>query len=143
MRCTPHIPSVLGYTFSANERPADMADPLKHTKAMIVVLAMPDCPACIEYKPRFEKMVDHFVAHGVPFAYYEPGQAIAKGMIPVLIVDATSTDPNVQQFCDAHNVDAMPTTILLTRSIAPQRIQGSISDDEIYQLLSAAQIANR
>jgi len=116
---------------------------LQATKVVIVVFAMPGCPACADYQPRFTKQVEGFKHYGAPFVFYTPGQKLAPGQIPVVILDGTSQDPSIVSFADLYQVSAMPTTILLTYNAPPYRAEGAISDQEVYDLLSSAVHANR
>ena len=116
---------------------------LDNVRCLIVLLAMPGCPACEDYTPRFEREVGRWQKFGVPLVYYAPGATITKKTIPIMIVDATSADPGVQAFCDLHKVQGMPTTLLLTHNAPPVRIEGSVPDEEIYRLLESAAYANR
>lgn len=116
---------------------------LDHIKAMVVLLVMPGCEHCDEFKPRFDRYVDHFQKHGAPLVDYTPGQAIKKGSIPVMVIDATSEDPNIQAFCDLHAVSGMPTLILLTYNHAPVKIEGAVEDAKIYEALTSAVLAAR
>jgi thioredoxin-related protein len=116
---------------------------LQATKVVLVVFAMDGCPACADFTPRFTKQVEGFQHYRVPFVFYSPGQKLLPGQIPVLILDGTSQDPSVVSFADQYQVSAMPTTILLTYNAAPYRVEGAISDQEIYDLLSTAAATNR
>lgn len=116
---------------------------LANVKSMIVVFVLAGCEACSEYKPRFERLVHGFQQHGCPLAWYRPGQLIQPGVIPVLMVDAASTDPNIQAFGDQHAISALPTTLLLTRNARPVKLEGAIDDAQIYQVLASATLANR
>ena len=120
-----------------------MSDDLSHTQSMIIVFAMAGCPACEEYKPRFEKMVAGFQRHGVPIVYHVHGRAIARGTIPLLIVDAASENPSVVSLADQYGVSGLPSTLLLTRRGRPVRLEGAVDDQQIYDLLAAASQANR
>lgn len=117
-------------------------DHFKNTKSLILVLAMPGCPACEDYKPRFEKMVAGFKAYGVPFHYYD-NTAPPPGSIPVLIVDATSPDPRIQQFCDGNKIQNMPTTMLFQRYGRPSQLEGALDDQQIFDLLTKAVYLNK
>lgn len=119
-----------------------MSADLRNVKSLIIVFAMPGCPACEDYSPRLYRMIEGFKRHGVPFLIYNNG-TIQRGQIPVLVYDGASTDAGVQALCDQYGVTAMPTTVLLTRNGKPQKIEGAIPDDELYQLLASAAIANR
>ncbi len=120
-----------------------MANPLDNVKAMLVLLVMPGCEHCDEFKPRFERYVDHFQKHNAPLVDYTPGQSIRRGTIPVMVIDATSDDPNIQAFCDLHKVSGMPTLLLLTHNRAPVKIEGAVEDGRIYEVLTSAVLAAR
>lgn len=112
------------------------------SRATIILFVMPGCEACEEFKPRFERMVKTFQAHGQPLAYYR-NKPLAPGQIPIVVLDATSQDPSVVGLADAHKVEGMPTTILLTHNAKPVQLLGSVPDEEIHALLVSACIANR
>lgn len=111
---------------------------LSHCRAVIVVIVMADCPYCEEYKPRLEKEVERWRKHGAPIVFGEKGQAFAAGQIPILLIDAESTDPQIQWLMDDFHVDGLPTTILFTRNAMPQKQEGALSEQEIYQMLTIA-----
>ena len=104
---------------------------------------MPGCPACHDYLPRFHAQVKRFADVGQPFVYYDNGHGIPAGVIPIFVLDATSTDPEIQALADAHGVTGMPTTLLLTQRARPVKIEGAADDPEIYELLRSACYANR
>jgi hypothetical protein len=116
---------------------------LSQTRCLIVLFVMQGCSHCVEYKPRFQRLVDGFRSYDAPFDWHKPGQAIRPGAIPVIIYDAASQDPELQAFANQHNVSAMPCTLVLSRSFATIKMDGAISDAELYQLLVAATQANR
>lgn len=116
---------------------------LSNVKSCVVVVAMPGCPACHDYLPRFHAQVKRFLDVGQPFVYYENGHPINRGQIPVLVLDATSADGEIQAFADAHGITGMPTTVLLTQRARPVKLEGAIDDDELYNLLVSACYANR
>lgn len=109
---------------------------------MILVFVMGDCPACMDYKPRFEKQVKTWIDHGVPLYWYRGGQ-VPRGVIPILMLDATSDDPTIVGLADQHQVTGLPSTILLTRHGKPVKLEGSVEDRQVYDLLHAAVLANR
>lgn len=119
--------------------PAD----LSNTKVVIVVFAMPSCPACHEYLPKLEKQIHTFQEHGHPFLIWSEGMPIEPGVIPILIYDATVKDPSVQAFADKFNVTGMPTTIFLPRIGGFHKLEGTQDDMTIYKLLTTAVTANR
>lgn len=119
---------------------------LRNVKSMVVVFAMPGCHACHDYLPRFKKQLAGFQAapYNVPFRYYEPGQPIDRGAIPVMILDATSQDPSIVEFANLHGVSGMPTTLILFNTgVRPIKYEGAIDDAELYHGLVAAAQATR
>lgn len=115
---------------------------LEHTKALIVIFAMPGCPACEEYTPRLERQVEGFQKLGHPLVFHDAGCEIAPRTIPILVYDTTSKDPELVALCDLHKVTALPTTMLMTRS-GIYKTEGGLSDQQIYDMLSHAVSANR
>ncbi len=115
---------------------------LAHTKAVIIVFAMKDCPACEEFKPRFEREVARFQAAGYPFDWYV-GKPVEPGRIPVLMLDATTDDPQVNALMDGYKVDGVPVTLLLTLNAPPWKGDGALEDQQIYEVLHSAALANR
>lgn len=109
---------------------------------MIVVFAMPSCPACQDYKPRFDRQVKGFKSYGVPFVDYRSDRAVARGTIPIVVIDAASQDPSVVSFADQYAVSALPCTILFIANGKPTKFEGAIADGEIYEILRAAAEAN-
>ena len=124
-----------------------MATDLSQTKALLLVFAMPGCPACHDFLPRLKRQIHGFKAYHVPFVIYEDAavvpERIPQGEIPVFIYDATSPDPTLQELANKHNITGMPTTLFMSRVMRPTKIEGSVDDNEIYQMLVAATAANR
>ena len=119
-------------------------DPLAHTKVVIIVFAMPGCPACESYLPRLYKQIEGFQKLGAPvYVYEENGQQVPQGQIPIMVIDSTSKQQNVQDFANRWEVVNLPTTILLPKYGFPARYEGSLSDKDIYNLLNAAIATNR
>ena len=116
---------------------------LDHTRSAIVVFAMDGCPACDDYLPRFQALVDGFAQHGHPVVYYQLGMPLPAGLIPIIILDGASDDPSIVSFADQHDIGALPTTLLLRRTARPAKLEGAISDQEIHAALISACIANR
>jgi hypothetical protein len=87
-------------------------------------------------------MLQTFRAKGWPFVFYD-GRAIARGSIPILILDGASSDPSIVELANQHKIDGMPTTLLLRRYQEPLKLEGAIDDPEIYGLLVEARQANR
>lgn len=109
-----------------------------HCSAVILVFAMEGCSACEDYKPRLEREVQRWRAQGAPFVFAEPGRQFTAQEIPLILYDAQSPHPQIQQLGDEFKVEALPTTILFRRHHAPHVIVGSISDQQIYDLLQSA-----
>lgn len=112
-------------------------------KALIIVFAMPGCPACEDYLPRFERAVNAARLKGSPFQFYEPSTPLYAQAIPILIIDATSQDPGIQQYADANGINAMPTTLFFVRGRTAGRTEGALSNQDITKLLDDAVRANR
>lgn len=112
-------------------------------RAVILLFVMPGCEACADFKPRFERMVKLFQQHGQPLVYHTNGRIHGARSIPIVVIDATSEDPSVVGLADAHKVEGMPTTILLTHNAPPAQLLGSVDDNEIHVLLTSACLANR
>lgn len=119
-----------------------MSASLEHTRALIVVFAMPGCPACEEYVPRLERQVEGFKNLGHPINFHEAGAEIVPRTIPILVYDTTSKDAELVALCDVHKITNLPTTLLMTRQ-GTSRIEGGLNDQQIYEMLSAAVSANR
>ncbi len=120
-----------------------VVDPLDHTNIVIVVFAMPGCPACSDYLPRLHRQLDGYVKLGHPFIVHDGQSPIPSRAIPVLIYDATAKDQSVQDFANKHSIVNLPTTILLPKIGWPAKYEGSLTDGQIYNLLNAAIATNR
>lgn len=118
--------------------PAD----LSHTRVLVVVFAMHGCGPCEEFLPRFKAQVERFKRSGYPFVMVSPGSELEPGQIPVMIYDAASEDGELQTFADRIGVSATPTIAMMTRRDTV-KIEGSMDDRQIDELLYAATQANR
>lgn len=119
--------------------PAD----LSNTKVLIVVFAMPGCPACKDYLPKFQEQLTAFQEHGHPFVVWEEGSdPLAPGQIPVMIYDATSSDKGIQDFANKYDVTGLPSTIFLPRVGGHHKLEGDQDPDTIYRLFATAVAAN-
>lgn len=107
-----------------------------------MVFAMPGCPACEEYQPRLEAHVQSFIAVGHPFMFYSLGATILPGQIPVLILDSTSDDAEIQSLMDQHEIQALPTTVVLCRRGDNKKVTGALTDRDTYDMLVEAVKAN-
>lgn len=110
---------------------------------VIVVFAMPGCPACEDYIPRLYQQIGGFQKLGHPFVIYELGKSLKPGQIPILVYDASARDPGVQAFADQHGVSGLPTTLLLPKVGFPAKYEGGLGNDQIYALLNAAIATNK
>ena len=119
-----------------------MTADLRQTRAVVVVFAMHGCGPCEEYLPRFMKHVEGLKHVGYPFVIMRPGGALEPGQIPVMIYNAAAEDSELQALADRLGIAATPTTALLTRRDTI-KLEGSLEDDQIDQLLYAAAQANR
>jgi thiol-disulfide isomerase/thioredoxin len=105
----------------------------------MLVFASPDCPACLDYKPRLETEVERWQKNGAPVVFAEDEMVMAVGSIAIVLIDVTSQDQGVQQFADQYKIAALPTTILLVRGSAmPDRHEGAVDDQTIYKMLANA-----
>lgn len=115
---------------------------LAHVKSMLIVFAMPGCGACEDYKPRFEHQVNAWIGHGQPMFWYKSG-AIPPRQIPVLMLNAASQDPSVVSLAEQYEISAVPSTLLLTQNRRPVKLEGTLDDQQIHELLASAVYANR
>jgi hypothetical protein len=109
---------------------------------MVIVFVMPGCGACADYKPRFEKQINHWIQNGQPMFWYQAG-AVPRGQIPVLVLNAASQDPTVVSLAEQYEVQAVPSTLLLTQNTRPVKLEGALDDQQIHELLASAHYANR
>jgi thiol-disulfide isomerase/thioredoxin len=116
---------------------------LGQARAVIVVFAMPGCPACEEYLPKLDRWVQAHRRVGHPFEYYDLQRGVRDGAIPIAIIDITSPDPGIQAYADQNRLNAMPTTLSFVRGRTVARHEGGLEDREIDQLLAGAVIANQ
>lgn len=115
---------------------------LEGIKSVILVFAMPSCPACASYTPKLHRLVTGFQQHGVPLVYYD-GKQTTPGTIPVVVLDAGSQDPQIQAYADNYRIEALPTTVLLTHNARPVKLEGDLDEQQIYEVLASATLANR
>lgn len=120
-----------------------MSADLTHTNVLILVFAMPGCPACHEYLPKLNKQIVGYQKLGHPFVMWELGGRLKPGDIPVVILDSTTPDAEVQALADQHGITGLPTTLLLPKLGYPAKFEGALDDDKIYNLLNAAIATNQ
>ena len=110
---------------------------LRNVRVIVVVFAMPGCGACDDYLPKFMHAVRQHQRWGAPFHVWRPGLPIHPGTIPVLLYDAASPDPALQDFADRLQIEATPTTAVLGRR-SVHKVEGSLGPMEIDNLLYVA-----
>ena len=119
-----------------------MTTNLEATNVLIIVFALPTCGACHAYIPALLKQVEGFKSFGHPFVVYEPGYLLRPGEIPVMIYDSGSQDATLQALADQYKIEALPTTILITKRGGLIREEGALDEGRIYELLTAAVASN-
>jgi len=107
-------------------------------KVVILVFAMPGCPACHEYLPRLYQHIDMAQKAGNPLVLYSDNMIVGRDIVPVVVLNSQSTDPQLQALCDQHNITALPTTIVLPRWGMPTRYDGALSDADIRDMFANA-----
>jgi hypothetical protein len=117
-----------------------MSAPLD-AKIVIAVFGMKGCPACKDYLPRLYQQIEGYQKMGHPFVVYQDGMELQPNEIPVLVFDAQS--PGVQEIADLHQVKALPTTLLMPKVGYAAKYEGSLSNQDIYNLLNVAILSNR
>ena len=115
---------------------------LENTNVVIVVFAMPGCPACEDYLPRLHKQIDGYRKLGYPFIVHDGESELPVAAIPILIYDATSQDQSVQSFADRHKITGLPTTIVLPRYGVVTKYEGTLTNEQIYGILNMAIATN-
>lgn len=120
-----------------------MSADLSQTNILILVFAMPGCSACHEYLPKLQKQIVGYQKLGHPFVLWEIGGTLKPGQIPVVILDSTTQDAEVQALADKHQITGLPTTVLLPKVGYPAKFEGALSDGQIYELLNTAVATNR
>lgn len=116
---------------------------LNGQRAVIVIFAMGECPACENYLPRFLAEAEALRQQGYPFIVYEPGVPLQPSAIPILIYDAASPNVDVQQFADKYQVTATPTTLVLSRGTGSFKAEGSLANNQIAWILMMASEAQK
>lgn len=86
---------------------------------MVVVFTMQGCPACAEYKPRFQRIAR-------PYAT----------TVPILMADVA--DPRFASLADRLGVAEVPATFLLRKPYGIIRAVGSVPDAQIQWIMNVA-----
>ena len=92
---------------------------LDRARIAVVVFTIKGCPACAEYKPRFQRLA-------APYA----------GCIPIVVVDAN--DARYSQLADRLGVQEVPATFVLRKPRGIIRVIGGAPDAQINWLLGVA-----
>lgn len=107
-------------------------------KVVILVFAMPGCPACHDYLPRIYNHIDAAQKAGNMIVLYQENMIVPAHVIPVVVVNSQSGDPALQKLCDQHDITALPTTIVLPRWGMPMRYDGALDDAGIHKMFADA-----
>jgi len=105
-------------------------------KVVILVFAMPGCPACHEYLPRLYEHIDMAQQAGNPIVLYQDGMDVGRDVIPVVVLNSTSQDAQLQALCDQHKISALPTTMVLPRWGMAVRYEGALPDADIRDMFA-------
>lgn len=89
------------------------------SRVVVVLFTIPGCEACQEYKPRFQRVAQHYQGH-----------------VPIMMLDAN--DPRCADLASRLNVTNVPATFALRRPTGMIRIEGAIPDSQIAWLLGIA-----
>lgn len=116
--------------------------PLANVFVVVAVFAMPECGHCEEYVPRFLAKVEEYRKKGYPFVVYKPGVAFPNGAIPVLVLDVSTNNDELQTYANRFAVSATPTTVVQKRSGGVLKTEGALSDVQIDGLLGLAHLHN-
>jgi thiol-disulfide isomerase/thioredoxin len=91
-------------------------------RVIVAVFVMDGCPACHDYLPRFQQVADPY----------------AKAGVPIIVYDAASEDPAVQQLADRWDIQATPTTVVALRGPGLLKEEGSMGEADIKKLMDTA-----
>lgn len=91
-------------------------------RVIVVVFVQEGCPACDDFKPRFEKLAARYMRAG----------------LPVFIYNAASDDQALNAWMDQLKVQGTPTMYVLKRGPGMLRLDGAVPDEDIEQALKAA-----
>jgi len=98
---------------------------LVEARVVILVFTIPGCEACLEYKPRFIRAVQHYRQ-----------QVPALQHVPIFMYDAN--DPRCAEIATRLGVYNVPVTFVLRRPTGVARLEGGAPDSEIARLLGIA-----
>lgn len=92
---------------------------LDQARIVVVVFTIEGCPACIDYKPRFQRVAG-------PYA----------GCVPIIVADAN--DPRYTPLADRLGVQEVPATFILRKPSGVIRAVGGLPDAQIDWLMGLA-----
>lgn len=93
---------------------------LAHSKVVIVLVTMPGCGHCEEFKPRVARIAQKYQA-----------------IVPVVHIDASAA--RTQAFCDQYKIEAVPVMMLMKKGTAHvARAEGSVENGVIEQFFYTA-----
>lgn len=120
---------------------------LEAQRAVVLIFAMEDCPACESYIPRvvaeIQALNGQLAAQGTSFVV-NPETQPEPGTVPVFLYDAASPDPEVQKLADRFGVTATPTTVVAARGTGAFKAEGSLANNQIqWILMMAAEVSKR
>ncbi len=109
---------------------------LSNVSVAVFVFVMEGCHACEGYLPKLADRVGQRAGEG--FLLCDQGRALPPGSIPVIIYDAGQATPEMQAFMANYNVTATPTTLILSRGPGSCKLEGTLTPQQIDQVLSMA-----
>lgn len=92
-----------------------------HSRAIVVLFTIAGCGACAEYKPRFQRIAQHY-----------------RHLVPIYMFDANSRQPEIADLANRLHVMAVPATFVLRRPSGLIRVEGAVPDSQIAWLLGIA-----
>lgn len=100
-----------------------MTTDVSNQRVIVVVFVQEGCPACDDFKPRFDRLAERYVRAG----------------LPIFVYNAASDDTALSSWMDQLKVEGTPTLLVLKRGPSrPLRIDGAVPDDEIETALRSA-----
>jgi len=90
----------------------------QNSRVIVVLFTISGCEACEEYKPRFQRIAQHYP------------------QVPVVMLDAN--DPRNADLGTRLNVNNVPATFVLRRPSGVIRVESAIPDTQIVWLFNVA-----
>lgn len=94
--------------------------------AIVLMFGMPSCELCVEMIPRFERIAREY-----------------KAQVRIQIFDASVNHDGLDAVMDQFKVEAVPALVVAKRSGGYQKLEGTLSDNEIRHALNRAVALNR